>query len=460
MGARLLRDFEQGLGQKVLEVFSAGHLMQVARETGFAKRSPRKLTPHCFLNMVLFSPFDNKEVSLNDHSVQLRMNHEIAVCRQSIDERFNENAVEFIRHLLAKQLSLQIIQNIAPLALENFSSVKLKDSTRFQLPDSLRDAYRGCGGSASRAGMHIQFEFDLKTGKVNEVNATDARRQDNRDAQETLDKIEKGSLLLRDTGYFSIEALQGIAAKEAFYISRLPPNINIYEKKDGLYRQVDLDQERQEMKRYGIDYRDKEVYIGEEQKHPVRIIMEVLPEEVVNQRMRKAAADARRKGEMLSDGYKAYASLNIFITNVTVQRLATAHVRTLYRLRWQIELRFKCWKGLCNIHKAKKAKRHRFECYLYARLLYILIFWELAVNLSHICFKVHRGLLSIYKCFKSLIQTKDSLKEILFYAREKLQQYLQKLYDMSMDNLVLENHNIHCITKLRQSFLNSFCTML
>jgi len=440
---RLLRDLEQGLCQKFFEIFSPEHLLSTARKTGFVKRLPKKIEPHCFLNTVLFSPFDNKEVSLNDHSVQLRMEQKVAVRRQSIDERFNENAVDFIRQLLAEQIQQQVIQHIEPQALEPFSSVKVKDSTRFQLPDNLKDVYGGCGGSASQAGMHIQFEFDLKSGKVNEVNATGARRQDNRDAKQTLDKVEKGSLLLRDTGYFSIEALQGIEKKEACYISRLGPQINIYEKKEGLFCRVNLERERQEMKRCGIECRDKEVYIGEQQNHPVRMIIEVLPDEVVSQRMRKAATDARKKGEMLSSGYKAYASLNIFITNVTVRKLAMAHVRTLCRLRWQIELRFRCWKELCHVHKVKKVKRCRFESYLYARLLYIFINWEIAVNLSHICFKANGKFLSIYKCFKSFIQAKDRLREILFYAREKLQQYLQEFYEMGMDNLVLEKKKKH-----------------
>ena len=122
----------------------------------------------------MFKVFDNGTVSLNDHSVNIAMTHNVQIRKQSIDERFSDRSVEFVRTLLEQHMSTQITKSIEVECLKNFTSVKIKDSTRFQIPDNLKEKYPGSGGAASAAGTHIQFEFDILSGKVNDVYVTDA----------------------------------------------------------------------------------------------------------------------------------------------------------------------------------------------------------------------------------------------------------------------------------------------
>lgn len=392
----------------------------------------------------MFNVHDNGSASLNDQSLSIELRQGTSIRKQSLDERYNAGSVAFIKSLLAEQLKTQVSANLATACLERFSSVKIKDSTRFQLPSSLQDAYPGSGGAASSAGMHIQFEFDLKSGEVSTIKATDAKRQDATDAQDTISDIEEGSLIIRDMGYFSSKVLRDIdRQRKAFYIIRMVPGLKVFRLINDKFIAIDLQRETRAMKKAGIGYQELDVYLEANTKYPLRLLMEMMPQEEVERRMRRAKENAKKKGKNLRKTYRAYASLGLFLTNVPKDWLKTEHIRTVYRLRWQIELRFKCWKGLCRIHAVKKVKLHRFETALYARLLYILVQWEISLALTSLHWKKEQTLMSIYKCYKMLMQCSELLREALFSNHRKLKSYFKLIESLNHKNLKLEKRKNH-----------------
>ena len=106
------------------------------------------------------------------------------------------------------------------------------------------------------------------------------------------------------------------------------------------------------MKKDHIQRLDKEVYIGEKEKFPVRLIIELVPEEVFNTRMQKVNKYNKKKGHQTRKEYKNRARFNLFITNITDEMIDGEAIAKIYKIRWQIELIFKTWKsifGLDNI---------------------------------------------------------------------------------------------------------------
>lgn len=410
----------------------------MARETGFMKRS-RKLLPSQFLDSLVFKSFDNRLGSLNDQSTDLQLHQGISVRKQSIDERFNEHSVKFVKRLLEEQLHTQITNKLPADCLKRFAAVKIKDSTRFQLPPSLEDKYPGNGGSASAAGMHIQFEFDLKTGTVNTIRPTNARRQDSTDAIETLSEIQQGELVIRDLGYFAAKVLKQIEEqRKAYYIIRMTYGLKVYRYRDGEFIALILEEELKAMRSAGIASREVEVYLDKKLKNPIRLVMEVLPDEEIERRIVKARESRAKKGKQLSKDYKVYASMGLFLTNIPKDWVKAEELRLLYKLRWQIELRFKCWKGLSQIQAIRKMKLYRFETCLYARLIYILIHWEISMNLTAGHWKKNKILLSVYKCYKALIQCRDLLRYVLFKNSRELKKYFNLIENLHWKNLQLE----------------------
>lgn len=393
--------------------------------------------------MLLFNETDHTQVSLNDHSADLFIKHDVQVSKQSLYDRFNDKSVAFIRTLLQEQLTGQINKRVDMEALKRFSSVKIKDSTRFQLPPQFKDAYPANGGNASEAGVHIQFEFDLLSGKVSDLEVTDALKQDNNNARQTAHQVQAGSLLLRDLGYFCLDAFEQIHNRHAYYVSRMMPNVKLYELKGSSYEVLDLKKLRLKMKRYGLLHQELNVYLGDSHKMPVRLFVETLSQQQAGRRLAKAKRTAVRKGRSLTEKYKAYAVLNLFITNVPVKWLPAVQIRTLYRLRWQVELRFKVWKSLCKLHVTRKLNQYRFETYLYASLLYIIINWEIAVNMMSFIWKQHGKMISIYKYYKAIAKKVALLKDAVFDPDIYLERYLSALSKLSLYNFVVEKRKHH-----------------
>jgi hypothetical protein len=141
------------------------------------------------------------------------------------------------------------------------------------------------------------------------------------------------------------------------------------------------------MKRLKLATLEKEVYWGSEKKIKVRLVIYLLTDQEVEKRLRKAARNNKKKARKpLSKEYKTRAALNLFITNTTPEQIATESIWSFYRLRWQIELIFKIWKSIGKIHEVKKVKQHRLECYVYAKLIFIVLGWQIIWRVAKVLY--------------------------------------------------------------------------
>jgi len=397
-----------------------------------------------FVDTVLFKQMGNASVSLEDHCIALKQRYGVTIQKQSLAERFNASAVKFIRALLNRQLADQISTTIEKEKLDkvfkHFSSVKIKDSTRFQVPECHKEYYPGSTGAATGAGVHIQFEFDILNGKVNDLAITDALQQDMTDARQTMDAIQKGSLIIRDLGYFSTSVLEHTHQQGAYYITRAKARMNFIHAQTDQY--VDFEKVCKKMKRAKLSHMELPIVFGDK-KYPNRLIAEMLPKKEVQKRLAKAGREAKKKGRTLSDEYKCRAKLNLFITNIPAEWIATQQIWKIYRLRWQIELRFKAWKSFYDIDAIKKMQRYRFECYLYSTLLILMINLEIAVNFFAILWQHTSKPLSLLKFYKTASQYTTWLRRGAMEKGDELSKYLAFLYEVSYKKLLVEKRKNH-----------------
>ena len=115
-------------------------------------------------------------------------------------------------------------------------------------------------------------------------------------------------------------------------------------------------------------------FMGSKHRIPIRMLFQRLPQDVVEERRRKARKRARKKGRQYSQDYMDMLAWETYVTNVPANMLFFEQVFTLYRIRWQIELTFKLWKSQAKLAVIGGWRSERVFCQLYVHLIILVLF--------------------------------------------------------------------------------------
>jgi len=358
----------------------------------------------------------------------------LKIAKQSIDGRFTDEAVAFVLNVLKEVLERQLSSVFCAEFLPQFNQVCIKDSTKFNVDNRLSGHYKGTGArlGTTKACVCIQYEYDLRSGKILDLNVTEAVRNDAIDAAQTKEKINKTDLILRDLGYYNLSILAGFVKAGAFFISRLNTSTLIYDL--GQTESLKFKELYAYMRKHKITSCEKQVIVSKKDQEELRLIVSIVPDHVYEERIKKVNKYNKAKGWKTTDDYKARCRFNLFITNVSYKNISLEEIMLLYRLRWQVELMFKNWKSICAIHKLQPMKYERFTCLLFAKLILIVINLQIIRNLQGYHFKKTKQILSEYKCFKTLQESFEILKSIWKERRKKSEKNLMKLIRLFSSN--------------------------
>ena len=100
---------------------------------------------------------------------------------------------------------------------------------------------------------------------------------------------------------------------------------------------------------------------------------------------------------------------------------------------------FKIWKSVCDIEKVKKVKQHRLECYIYAKLLIIVLGWQVLWRIAGTLFYREGKALSLIKASKTLIGRQiNKLQELFVKGTNSVKSFMMEFYDLSRTHHILE----------------------
>ena len=429
--------------EKVRTVLSRPRLHELSVSLGFCQRAS-KLRPKIFFDMLLHTVSETESGSLSYMVSLLKSEFGIVVKKQSLNERFNEKCVVFVKAVLCEILGEQFTKLYSGKLLQGFSRIRIKDSTKFMVPSTLEANYKGCGGdvhSRSKAGISIQYEYDLQSGAVIDLNITSGDRNDRKDSGETAENMEKDDLIIRDLGYFSTPVLKRCMEKEAFFLSRLDSTANAYDEAGNLisFREI-----YKSMQKSGMIDKEMTVYVGRDTKLPVRLILQVVPDEVYEKRVRDKTRKSKGQGRgQLMEETRVRCRFNLFITNAEDFRLPANMVFPLYRLRWQIELQFKIWKSVFRIgYSLQKMKEERYITLLCIKLLLIVINLQITYSVQQAFVQPEKNkikIISLNKALKTLKTLFEKIFQILRSTYRKAEETAQYIRNRLMENHWLES---------------------
>lgn len=344
---------------------------------------------------------------------------------EAIHQRLNRRAVDFLKDLIEQALAkIQALDyRCDDGVFDFFSKVHIADSTGFSLPEGLRKLFPGSGGSGSPAGAKIQLVWEYKRSVFAHFALTPWNLPDQKYVDQVVQLAQKGCLFIFDLGYFKIKAFALIAQSGAYFLSRLHHQTNLYEGDALGLSPLGL---VEFLKGTPFDIIEKDIFLGEAERVPCRLIAVRVPDEIVNERRRVAKKKAKKKGYTASEAHLFLLGFNLFITNVPVEIWSPETVVKAYSIRWQIELIFKSWKSHCHLSAINAKKKETVLCYLYGRMLLVLFTYALYPQVrSALWIKKQReiSLLKFVSYFQALA---DSWMKVIFESELALRRFLQE----------------------------------
>ncbi|WJE61804.1 IS4 family transposase [Bacillus mycoides] len=423
----------QLFAKELHQYLTPSFLERLARELDFVQRK-RKFSGHDLATICVWISQRVASDSLVRLCSQLHAATGTLISPQGLNKRFNKKAVCLLKHIFSVLLKNKICETsiIPSSSSAYFQRIRILDATIFQVPKHLAHVYPGSGGCAQTAGVKIQLEYDLHSGQFLNFQVEPGKNNDKTFGTECLSTLRPGDLCIRDLGYYSLEDLDQMDQRGVYYISRLKLNNMVYIKnefpeyfqngtikKQSQYIKVDLEQIMNTLKP-GQVHEITDSYIGKDKKLFTRVIMYRLTEKQLHERMKKQVYTESKKGITYSEKSKRLAGINIYVTNTPWEIVPMEQIHDFYSLRWQIEIIFKTWKSLFQIHHWQNIKQERLECHIYGKLIAIFLCSSTMFKMRQLILQKKQKELSEYK-------TIGIIKDHLYILYQAIQQNTQEI---------------------------------
>lgn len=365
------------------KIFDPISIRKIAHETKFVQRRTSRLDGSEIFRTLILKALNPLSAPLNIICADIaEINPRAEITVQALQQRINSPLCSnFLAKVLlervfstARNLWKNLLENVLPSGksiLTRFKKIWVADSTEFPLQKSLSKEFKGTNGANnSEALLKIFAIYEIRSGMLGNFVICDRNLPDQKLACHILQQSEKDELVLMDRGFFSIDLLDNLDEKSAFYITRLHGSVGVYKQKNdeipiSIGRYVS-----QKIAKYG--FCDEVFYLGKK-KSKIRIVALQKDKAAVEKELREYHKRCKKAGRMASEENIARISVMIWITNLFSLEILPHMIAKLYGVRWQIELIFKCWKSQLKIQHCRGTGPHRIRVLVLSRLAVILI---------------------------------------------------------------------------------------
>ncbi len=426
----------QNLRQQLRENIDAEAL---ARESGFLRRSPRKVPMADFL-LALLALAAESFLTLGRVASIISLAAKLSYSKQALHKRLTPAIERFVAQT-ATCLFGQLPEARARLRglLEPFRRVLLHDSTIETLPEHLAKVFPGNRNMrGGYAALKIQFITDLLSGQPLHLSLSGFTRNDQAAALDILQVAGPGDLIIRDLGYFVLRAFQWISEVGAFFVSRCRADMTFYDPRTG--HPLDL---LHELRR--CPHLDRQVLMGA-QKLPVRLVALPLPEAIANERRHRAKKNPPNSS-VPSARRLFLLGWTLLITNVSRSLWPAKVLAAIYRLRWRIEMIFKAWKSHLGLRQFHCRSPKVLRLAVMTKLLFCILVYRSCQSLELVCLPLNRQvslqrlarIMAVYACLieAQILGTQPeqlweySLAEIFYEPRDDRKNFSDLFAELS-----------------------------
>jgi hypothetical protein len=405
-------------------------IKKLSKQSGFCKRKPQKITPKNLLIGFFMMALSSEKKTYKLWAMKIGLIVKGTVSKQALWKRMQPSQIKFLQKVLSAAINKNVGNKLSEQTskkLKGFNNVMLEDSTHIKLSDNLWKEYPGNGywdTEAKKAIIKIQTAYNIIKKSFTRFEITSFRKNDQGYATKILEIVKKGDLIIRDLGYFVLKVFKNLDQQGVFYISRLKKRVEIISKEKD--RPIDL--AKMLSKRGQLDI---EVFLGQEERLPSRLIAIPVDEAVASERRRKAKTNRDKRCNPSKESL-FLLGWELFITNVPQEKIDIKDIAEIYFIRWRIEIIFKCWKSYFKITEIPKdSNKTRMESYIYCMLIFIVLYQVYFYNyymkrLSSRSVKVKARGLSMMQLMQYVVSNINLLMLGLTINLNQLKQILDK----------------------------------
>jgi hypothetical protein len=351
---------------KITKRLSTFDIEKGSKSTNFIKRKDGKIDGEAYLTGFFMMLLSGGSTLLHWSLQICKLVDGLTLSEQGLERKLSFRHELFAKWLLIKSLQAQLKGDFDKESVEKFKKeaellncfnrVLLQDSTCINVPDNLSTFFPSSfTEKRNSATARLQLIIDLLSDTYEDFSLGSFRDNDGKASKDILEIVKPRDLVLRDKGYWSLEVFKQLDEKGCFFLSRLKYGVNLYDfttKKppSSRDRQLNLAKTLKKASKQGQNIVDKQVFLGAKHQISVRLIAVRLPQEVADERRRKAKADRHSKANHSQDYYERL-DWCLFVTNIPEEILTGEEVAKVYRFRWKIEIIFKVWKSKFDFDK-------------------------------------------------------------------------------------------------------------
>lgn len=420
----------------IINRFGTWQIEDIAENVGFKKRNDNKLSPVTLVKAMTLGIYNipNPTLELIAEACE-DLQEDLKISREAIFQRMpgGSKLMKGVFKLALEYLVNKSLKSPTIDVLRQFNNVYICDSTVVTLTEKLKKYYHSARNSGNKGAVKIQLMLNLISKTVKSMEVFTGNINDQSYMKEISKVLKAEELAVFDLGYNDKGAYKEIIDNGAFFITRTMSNCAYYEENHkGVHKVKKLRILDILQKSNGLV--DRELFIGDiaPKRIRCRLVAIKLPENIANERIRKAREAS--KGKTLSDSKLEQLRWNMFITNAPKERLTAESICDIYRARWQVEIFFKACKSHLGLNDLGKGGKDETDCILYGRLIMIAFMSTLYSELNSAVFLTLKREVSLLKLFSKLKVKSNEFIEALKYRinLNKLISLLNKVVNRSL----------------------------